>query len=112
MDPQISITWSASRPGRVMILLAIGLVPLVLIAGWDEDDAADRGAYRLVLAHLLQAFMVVIFRGLRSDGLLLRLRGDARAAVPHDPDATASVTSRASQKAAMKFPAARCSADW
>ena len=60
--PQIGITWSlgVTSLGLVMILLAIGLVPLVLIAGWDEDDAADRGAYpALVLA--LQAFMVVIF---------------------------------------------------
>jgi len=41
-----------------MILLALALVPLVLIAGWDENE--DRGAYpALVLA--LQAFMVLIF---------------------------------------------------
>ncbi len=60
--PQIGITWSLSVTalGLVMILLALGLVPLVLIAGWDEDEAADRGAYpALVLA--LEAFMVVIF---------------------------------------------------
>ena len=58
--PQIGVTWSVAVTGLVMILLAIALVPLVLIAGWDEDDAADRGAYpALVLA--LQAFMVVIF---------------------------------------------------
>lgn len=60
--PQIGITWSLSVTslGLVMVLLALGLVPLVLIAGWDEDDAADRGAYpALVLA--LEAFMVVIF---------------------------------------------------
>ena len=60
--PQIGITWSLSVTalGLVMVLLALGLVPLVLIAGWDEDEAADRGAYpALVLA--LEAFMVVIF---------------------------------------------------
>ena len=60
--PQIGITWSlgVTSLGLVMVLLALGLVPLVLIAGWDEDEAADRGAYpALVLA--LEAFMVVIF---------------------------------------------------
>ena len=60
--PQMGITWSlaVSALGMVMILLALALVPLVLVAGWNEDEAADRGAYpALVLA--LQAFMVVIF---------------------------------------------------
>ena len=60
--PQIGITWSlgVTSLGLVMVLLALGLVPLVLIAGWNEDEAADRGAYpALVLA--LEAFMVVIF---------------------------------------------------
>ena len=58
--PQIGVTWSVAVTslGLVMILLALALVPLVLIAGWDEDE--DRGAYpALVLA--LQAFMVLIF---------------------------------------------------
>ena len=60
--PQIGITWSlgVTSLGLVMVLLALGLVPLVLIAGWNEDEAADRGAYpALVLA--LESFMVVIF---------------------------------------------------
>ena len=58
--PQIGVTWSVAVTslGLVMILLALALVPLVLIAGWDENE--DRGAYpTLVLA--LQAFMVLIF---------------------------------------------------
>ena len=58
--PQIGVTWSVAVTslGLVMILLALALVPLVLIAGWDENE--DRGAYPpLVLA--LQAFMVLIF---------------------------------------------------
>ena len=58
--PQIGVTWSVAVTslGLVMILLALALVPLVLIAGWDENE--DRGAYpALVLA--LQAFMVLIF---------------------------------------------------
>ena len=59
-SPQIGVTWSVAVTslGLVMILLALALVPLVLIAGWDENE--DRGAYpALVLA--LQAFMVLIF---------------------------------------------------
>ena len=58
--PQMGVTWSlgVTSLGLVMILLALALVPLVLIAGWDENE--DRGAYpALVLA--LQAFMVLIF---------------------------------------------------
>ena len=58
--PQIGITWSlgVTALGLVMILLALALVPIVLVAGWDENE--DRGAYpALVLA--LQAFMVLIF---------------------------------------------------
>ena len=58
--PQIGVTWSVAVTslGLVMILLALALVPLVLIAGWDENE--DRGVYpALVLA--LQAFMVLIF---------------------------------------------------
>ena len=58
--PQIGVTWSVAvnALGLVMILLALALVPIVLVAGWDENE--DRGAYpALVLA--LQAFMVLIF---------------------------------------------------
>ena len=58
--PQIGVTWSlgVTSLGLVMILLALALVPIVLVAGWDENE--DRGAYpALVLA--LQAFMVLIF---------------------------------------------------
>ena len=58
--PQIGVTWSVAVTslGLVMILLALALVPLVLIAGWDENE--DRGAYP-VLVLALQAFMVLIF---------------------------------------------------
>ena len=58
--PQIGVTWSVAVTalGLVMILLALALVPIVLVAGWDENE--DRGAYpALVLA--LEAFMVLIF---------------------------------------------------
>ena len=58
--PQMGVTWSlgVTSLGLVMILLALALVPIVLVAGWDENE--DRGAYpALVLA--LEAFMVLIF---------------------------------------------------
>ena len=60
--PQLGISWSlsVSALSLVMVLLATALVPLVLVAGWDEEEPADRGAYpALVLA--LESFMVVIF---------------------------------------------------
>lgn len=58
--PQIGVTWSVAVTslGLVMILLALVLVPIVLVAGWNENE--DRGAQpALVLS--LQAFMVLIF---------------------------------------------------
>ena len=60
--PQLGISWSlsVSALSLVMVLLATALVPLVLVAGWDEEEPADQGAYpALVLA--LESFMVVIF---------------------------------------------------
>ena len=61
--PQIGVTWalSVNALGLVMVLLAVALVPLVLLAGWKEDeDASQAGAYSaLVLS--LEAFMVLIF---------------------------------------------------
>ncbi|MBF0939260.1 MAG: NADH-quinone oxidoreductase subunit M, partial [Schaalia georgiae] len=60
--PQLGISWSlsVSALSLVMVLLATALVPLVLVAGWDEEEPADQGAYpALVLA--LESFMVTIF---------------------------------------------------
>ncbi len=61
--PQMGVSWSlgVTALGLVMILLAVALVPLVLIAGWkDDENEADAGAYA-ALVLLLEAFMVVIF---------------------------------------------------
>lgn len=61
--PQMGVTWSlgVNALSLVMILLAVALVPLVLVAGWNEDDnEADAGSYG-ALVLLLEAFMVVIF---------------------------------------------------
>lgn len=61
--PQMGVSWAlgVNALGMVMIILAVALVPLVLLAGWDEDESErDAGGYAcLVLA--LEAFMVVIF---------------------------------------------------
>ncbi|WP_026459979.1 complex I subunit 4 family protein [Schaalia suimastitidis] len=61
--PQMGVSWALglNALGAVMVLLAVALVPLVLLAGWDDDtDDAHAGAYAgLVLC--LEAFMVLIF---------------------------------------------------
>lgn len=61
--PQMGVTWSlgVNALGLVMILLAVALVPIVLIAGWDEDDSeAEAGSYAGLIL-FLEMFMVVIF---------------------------------------------------
>lgn len=61
--PQMGVSWAlgVNALGLVMILLAVALVPLVLLAGWDEDkNPRDAGAY-VALVLLLEAFMVMIF---------------------------------------------------
>lgn len=57
--PQIGVSWAlgVNALGLVMVLLATALVPLVLLAGWREDEGGSYAA--LVL--LLEAFMVMIF---------------------------------------------------
>lgn len=61
--PELGVTWSlgVNSLGAVMILLAVALVPIVLLAGWDEDaDRVHDGTY-VALVLLLEAFMVLIF---------------------------------------------------
>ena len=60
---QMGVTWSlgVNALGLVMILLAVALVPLVLLAGWNEDEnEAEAGAYASLVL-FLEMFMVVIF---------------------------------------------------
>ena len=73
--------------GLVMILLALALVPIVLVAAWDENE--DRGAYpALVLA--LEAFMVLIFAAFDLAVFYVAFDGHADPAVLHDRARTAS----------------------
>ncbi|MDK8299783.1 MAG: NADH-quinone oxidoreductase subunit M, partial [Actinomycetaceae bacterium UMB1218B] len=61
--PQMGVSWAlgVNALALVMILLAVILVPIVLIAGWNEDESeADAGSYA-ALVLFLEAFMVVIF---------------------------------------------------
>ena len=71
--PQMGLSWAlaVNALGAVMILLAVALVPLVVLAGWnDDEDEAKAGAY-FGWVLLLEAFMVLIFAA--SDVLLFYL---------------------------------------
>ena len=71
--PQIGLSWAlaVNALGLVMVLLAVALVPLVVVAGWNEDeDPARTGAY-LGWVLFLESFMVLIFAA--SDVLLFYL---------------------------------------
>ena len=71
--PQIGLSWAlaVNALGLVMILLAVALVPLVVVAGWNEDeDPSSTGAY-LGWVLFLESFMVLIFAA--SDVLLFYL---------------------------------------
>ncbi|WP_043534336.1 NADH-quinone oxidoreductase subunit M [Actinomyces polynesiensis] len=61
--PQIGVSWAlgVNALGLVMVLLATALVPLVLLAGWREDEGGDEGGSYAALVLLLEAFMVLIF---------------------------------------------------
>lgn len=59
--PMLGITWSlaVNALGLIMLLLLTALVPLVIIAGWKQDEDAPAGYLAMML--LLEAFMVAIF---------------------------------------------------
>lgn len=61
--PQIGASWAlgVNGIGLLMIVLAAILVPLVILAGWRQDDAPGRQTHYLALILLGQAFMVGIF---------------------------------------------------
>ncbi|MDO5048661.1 MAG: NADH-quinone oxidoreductase subunit M [Actinomycetaceae bacterium] len=65
--PRIGVSWGlgVNQLGMAMILLALALVPIVLIAGWKEDegkrDSARTSGMYTALILILEAFMVIIF---------------------------------------------------
>lgn len=61
--PMLGVTWSlgVNALGLVMILLATALVPVVVLAGWDEDAEPRTAAGYLALVLCLETFMVAIF---------------------------------------------------
>lgn len=65
--PQLGISWAlgVTQLSLVMIILAVALVPIVLVAAWNEDNdaanpAVDAGRYAALIL-ILEAFMVLIF---------------------------------------------------
>jgi NADH-quinone oxidoreductase subunit M len=61
--PQIGASWAlgVDGVGLLLVLLAVLLTPLVILAGWKDDDDPDRQMKYLGLVLALEAFMVVIF---------------------------------------------------
>ncbi len=61
--PQIGASWAVgvNGIGLLLVLLAVLLTPLVILAGWKDDDDPDRQMKYLALVLALEAFMVLIF---------------------------------------------------
>ena len=61
--PQIGASWALGVTGIGLSLIALAafLVPLVIAAGWKEDDAPSRQAQYLGLVLISESFMVGIF---------------------------------------------------
>jgi NADH-quinone oxidoreductase subunit M len=61
--PQIGASWAVGVDGigLLLILLAVLLTPLVILAGWKDDEDPDRQMKYLGLILALESFMVVIF---------------------------------------------------
>jgi len=61
--PQIGASWAlgVNGIGLSLIVLSAVLVPLVIAAGWKEDDAPSRRAQYLGLVLVSESFMVGIF---------------------------------------------------
>lgn len=59
--PFMGISWSlaVNALGLVMILLTVALVPLVIVAGWKDDEDTPAGYLAMLLA--LETFLVAIF---------------------------------------------------
>ena len=61
--PQIGASWAVGIDGigLLLILLAVLLTPLVILAGWKDDDDPDRQMKYLGLILVLESFMVLVF---------------------------------------------------
>lgn len=61
--PQLGISWAlgVTQLSMAMIMLAVVLVPLVLVAAWNEDTEVMVAGKYAGLILLLEAFMVLIF---------------------------------------------------
>jgi NADH-quinone oxidoreductase subunit M len=61
--PQIGASWALgiNGIGLLLVLLSIVLTPLVILAGWNDDEDPDRRMKYLALILALEAFMVLIF---------------------------------------------------
>jgi NADH-quinone oxidoreductase subunit M len=61
--PQIGASWAVGVDGigLLLILLAVLLTPLVILAGWKDDEDPDRQMKYLGLILALESFMVLIF---------------------------------------------------
>lgn len=59
--PMLGITWSlaVNALGLIMLLLLAALVPLVIVAGWKQDEDTPSGYLAMMLT--LESFMVAIF---------------------------------------------------
>ena len=68
--PQIGVSWAlgVNALGLVMVLLATALVPLVLLAGWREDEGGDEGGRPQVPDHGSDATPVLGERGESGPG--------------------------------------------
>jgi len=61
--PQIGASWAlgVNGIGLLLVLLSVVLTPLVILAGWKDDEDPDRRMKYLALILALEAFMVLIF---------------------------------------------------
>ena len=61
--PQIGASWAVGVDGigLLLVLLAVLLTPLVILAGWRDDEDTDRQMKYLGLVLVLESFMVLIF---------------------------------------------------
>lgn len=61
--PSLGVSWALGVNGiaLVMVLLAVFLVPVVLLAAWNEESQPERAGAYAALILILQAFMVLVF---------------------------------------------------